>query len=218
MESEIDPTGQEIGEVPAVPAAQKPLTFIEQARRTQIIAAATEVVAEFGYAKASLARIAQHAGISKGVVTYHFRNKEEILNHLVNDYFERGWDFMEAQISAESTALGQVRSWVGAQLDFYARNRTEFLAMIEVVASHRGADGAHEFAESFEEEIAGLTEILASGQAAGDLREFEPRSVARIILRCLDGVLGSWATNPELDLAAERAALLDFISHAIRNE
>lgn len=215
MESESEPPGPGEGEAPV---AQKPPTFIEQARRAQIIAAATEVVAEVGYAKASLARIAQHAGISKGVVTYHFRNKDEILNRLVNDYFERGWAFMEVRISAEPSALGQVRAWVGAQLDFYARNRTEFIAMIEVVTSHRGADGGHEFAEDFEEEISGLTDILVSGQAEGDLREFEPRSVARIILRCLDGVLGSWATNPDLDLAAERAALLDFISHAIRNE
>lgn len=215
MVSKSESVGQRGGETPAAP---RPLTFIEQARRAQIIAAATEVVAEVGYARASLARIAQHAGISKGVVTYHFRSKDEILSHLVNDYFERGWAFMEERILVEPTALGQVHAWVGAQLDFYARNRREFLAMLEVVASHRGADGGHQFAEDFEEEVVGLTEILASGQAAGDLRDFEPRSVARIILRCLDGVLGSWATNPGLDLAAERTALLDFISHAIRNE
>ncbi|MFD6455458.1 TetR family transcriptional regulator, partial [Nocardia sp. NPDC060220] len=41
-------------------------SFIEEARRRQIIAATVEVVSELGYANASLARIAERAGISKG--------------------------------------------------------------------------------------------------------------------------------------------------------
>lgn len=208
----------ESGESNVSEVSEKPRSFIEQARRAQIIAAATEVVAEVGYSRASLARIADHAGISKGVVTYHFAGKAEILNQLVTDYYERGWQYMERQIQAQDTAVGQVRAWVGAQLEFYAENRTGFLAMSQVVDNHRGEDGVHEYAADFNEEVTGLAEILARGQQEGQLRDFEPRSVANIILRCLDGVLMSWATNPGVDLAAQQQDLLDFIAHAIRRE
>ncbi|MEV7908062.1 TetR family transcriptional regulator, partial [Streptomyces anulatus] len=53
------------------PVGQNTKSFIERARRAQIIASAIEVIAEHGFANASLARIAKHAGISKGVISYH---------------------------------------------------------------------------------------------------------------------------------------------------
>ena len=40
----------------------KDRTFIETARRAQIVAAAIDTIAELGYGQASLARIAERAG------------------------------------------------------------------------------------------------------------------------------------------------------------
>lgn len=210
MQSVNDPSGPDF--------AGKSGSFIERARRAQIVEAAVEVVAEFGYARASLARIAERAGISKGVVTYHFKGKGEILDRLVTDYYERGWEYMEERIRAEETAVGQVEAWVGAQLDFYIENRTGFLAMSEVVANHRGEDGAHQYAADFDEEIDGLAEILDRGQTEGALRRFDARSVADVILRCLDGVLIAWANDPGIEMSDRKVVLLDFISHAILKE
>ena len=62
-------------------------TFIEKARRAQIVAAAVEVIAEVGYAKASLAAIAVRAGISKGVISYHFSGKDELMVTIVETIY-----------------------------------------------------------------------------------------------------------------------------------
>ncbi|RSN54143.1 TetR/AcrR family transcriptional regulator [Actinomadura sp. WAC 06369] len=199
------------------PSGRKRRSFIEEARRAQIVEAAALVVAEAGYANASLSRIAERAGISKSVITYHFSGKDDLLRTVVTGFFDRVWTHMEARISAEPTALGQVRAWIGAQLEYFAAHRTEFLAMIEIVAGHRTADGAPAFAAETAEEVDGLAEILARGQRDGEFRAFEPRTVANIILRCADGVLGSWADDGAVDLPAQSAALLDFIDHAVRS-
>ncbi|MBV9802070.1 MAG: TetR family transcriptional regulator, partial [Solirubrobacterales bacterium] len=58
-------------------------TFIEQARRAQIVGVAIDTIAELGYAQASLARIAERAGISKGVIAYHFAGKEDLIAEVV---------------------------------------------------------------------------------------------------------------------------------------
>lgn len=197
---------------------QKPRSFIEQARRAQIIEAAVAVVAEQGYARASLARIAEHAGISKGVVTYHFSGKDEILHEVVTRFFNRGWEFMAARIDQQPSAVGQVRAWISAEIEFFGQHRTEFLAMSEIMQNHRGADGSHAFAGELAEETTGLAEVLAAGQRAGELRDFDPHSVARILSHCVNGVLGAWAINPAVDLTSEAETLLDFASHAIRGE
>jgi AcrR family transcriptional regulator len=52
---------------------------IAGARRRQIIAAVRRLIATEGVAAVTIARIAALMGTSRGVVNYHFANKEEIL-------------------------------------------------------------------------------------------------------------------------------------------
>ena len=57
-------------------------------RREEIVAALLAVVAENGYEKATIQAIAQQAGLAPGLIHYHFKNKEEILLHLVKSLAE----------------------------------------------------------------------------------------------------------------------------------
>lgn len=61
------------------------LTFTERARRAQIVAAAVEVLAHEGFKAASLTRIAEQAGISKGLILYHFAGKDDLLRQTLFD-------------------------------------------------------------------------------------------------------------------------------------
>ncbi|MDT0495449.1 TetR/AcrR family transcriptional regulator [Streptomyces sp. NPDC012600] len=197
------------------PPDRKRPSFIERARRAQIVEAAAAVVAEVGYAHTSFARIAEKAGISKSVITYHFSGKDEILRLVATQFFGQGWQYMEARIAAQETAAGQVRAWIESELDFFGAHRTEFLAMRDIMANHRSEDGSYAYTDELAEEVDGLAEILARGQRDGELRPFDARGVADIILRCASGVLESWAMDPGTDLKGQTAVLLDFIDHAI---
>lgn len=75
-------------------------SFIEEARRRQILALAVEVLAEGGYAHASLARIAKHAGISKGVISYHFDGKDDLMTQVVIQLFVSGAEYMKPFVEA----------------------------------------------------------------------------------------------------------------------
>ena len=63
---------------PGAAAGGENRTFIETARRAQIVAAAIDTIADVGYAQASFARIAERLGISRGLISYHFTGKDEI--------------------------------------------------------------------------------------------------------------------------------------------
>jgi AcrR family transcriptional regulator len=193
-------------------------SFIEEARRAQIIAAAAQTVAEVGYANASLARIAERADISKSVISYHFDGKDELLTLLVTQFFESAWTHMRSRMDAEATAAGKVRAWVSSELEYYAKHRTDFLAAVDVFVNHRAPDGSRPFDQAAKEEVAALSEVLAAGQRTGEFRAFDPPEVATIIIRCVEGVLSSWVVNEGEDLTAQSAALLEFIDHAIRRQ
>lgn len=52
---------------------------IEQLRRQELAAAAYEILQEEGIAGTTLAKVAERAGMSKGIVLHYFRGKDELL-------------------------------------------------------------------------------------------------------------------------------------------
>lgn len=201
------------------PDGRKRPSFIEQARRAQIIEAAAETVADVGYARASLARIAERAEVSKSVISYHFTGgKDELLMQMVSTFFEDTWAYMVERIEAQTTAAGRIRAWVGSQMAYFGAHRTRFLAMVAIIDSHRLPDGSRPFADGMQQELDAVTEILREGQRDGEFRTFDAPGFATIIIQATEGVLGRWAYDEETDLDAQTAVLLDFIDHAIRPE
>jgi AcrR family transcriptional regulator len=199
------------------PTGRQRTSFIEQARRKQIIEAATATVAEVGYAQASLAQIARQADVSKSVISYHFDGKDELLEQVAHQFFEETWAYMHPRVSAESTARGRIRAWVQSQLAYFSSHRTAFLAMTEIVTNHRPRDGRRPFDAALHEESAEIARILRQGQQDGEFRDFDPRAVATIIGQAVEGALGQWMVDDTVDLDAHALALVDFIDHAIRD-
>ena len=64
---------------PAQAAGRRRRRLSEDERREQIIRGCVEVLADEGYPNASLARIAQAAGVSKGLVSHYFSDKETLM-------------------------------------------------------------------------------------------------------------------------------------------
>lgn len=52
-------------------------------RRTQILAAFARVLANHGFAGATIAAVANEADLAPGLIHYHFKNKEELLSALL---------------------------------------------------------------------------------------------------------------------------------------
>lgn len=186
-------------------------TFIEEARRAQIVAAATEVVAEVGYARSTLARIAERAGVSKGVISYHFDGKDDLLATVAGDFFHHAWEHMEPTIAAARSCSEAVAAWLTTELEYFAAHRSAFLAMSEVIMNHRAPDGSRPFASDEDEELDGMAELLRAGQEAGEFRTFDPRQVAALVLRCTEGVTSAWVMDERIDLGAQAEVLVDFV-------
>jgi AcrR family transcriptional regulator len=85
-------------------------SFTETARRAQIVDCAIGTIAEMGFAKASVDQIAKRAGVSKGVITYHFPNKEEIVSAVIETVVAAARAYMVPRIMAETSAAGRLRA------------------------------------------------------------------------------------------------------------
>src|SRR6184192_4435547 len=64
---------------------RKPRAERPEPSRKQLVRAAIDCFARLGYQGTSIDRIARDAGVTKGAVYYHFRDKEELLFDAVKD-------------------------------------------------------------------------------------------------------------------------------------
>lgn len=81
-------------------------------RRAQIVDGLMTVLPQTGYERASVAAIARAAGLSPGLVHYHFQNKQEILLALGETLV----DAIDARITSRATARLSLHAFVDAHL------------------------------------------------------------------------------------------------------
>lgn|SRR6185312_754289 len=194
-------------------------SFAETARRVQIVDCAIETIAELGFAKASVEQIAKRAGVSKGVITYHFPNKEEIVDAIVEKVVAAGRAYMEPRIMAETSAAGRLRAYIESDLEFIDAHRKPLIALVEIAMSARRADGSLVIGpESLAQRTASLEELLRAGQRSGEFRRFHTRVMALTIIQAIDGVPPLLAREPNLDVKLHAKELSAAFALATRRQ
>jgi AcrR family transcriptional regulator len=192
------------------------LTFTEAARRKQITAAAIETLAELGYARASFAQIAKRAGLSSpGLISYHFANKDELIEQVVAEVYATGGAVVRPHTDAAATAADTLRAFVEGSIAFYDTHRSYMRALMQVLNGHPDARERW-FDKPNSAELDGLEEVLARGQRDGEFREFPPRAVAVIIRDLLSGALLRLLVTPDLDVAGYTRELVAMCQFAVQ--
>lgn len=80
-----------------------PRLSIEQLRRQELAAAAYEILQEEGIAGTTLAKVAERAGMSKGIVLHYFKGKDELLEVVMRHANSLLRDEVVALMSAATT-------------------------------------------------------------------------------------------------------------------
>lgn len=192
-------------------------SFIEEARRAQIIASAIEVLAQVGYAGASVARIAEHAGISKGVVSYHFAGKDELMEQVVEGVFAEAVQFVLARMEGVDSARELLRTHILGATEFMRGSPAKIKAIGEISYNLRGSDGRLRYGFAANEELyRALEGIYEHGRRTGEFRDFDSRVMAVTHNAAVDAMFGYWVANPGHDLDAHARQLADLLDQATR--
>lgn len=199
------------------PDGQKRPSFIEEARRAQIIESAIETFAELGYANTSLARIAERAGISKGVISYHFAGKTELMERIVEQVYREISEFVVPRVEKEPTATGALRTNILSAAEYVRGHRDQLLALGEIFNNLRDPDGEPRYGDAFNEPIyEAREEMFRRGQQTGEFRSFDTRVMAVTVQAAIDSMFVYWATYPDHDLEAHANELADLFEYATR--
>jgi TetR/AcrR family transcriptional repressor of bet genes len=73
----------DVAEVQKNPQSHRSRAVQSLARKHQLIGSTIECIDQFGLSQTTIAKIAQHAGVSQGVVIFHFQTKELLLEQVL---------------------------------------------------------------------------------------------------------------------------------------
>jgi TetR/AcrR family fatty acid metabolism transcriptional regulator len=191
------------------PPRKKKPSFIEQARRTQIIGATIETIATQGFGQTSLAEIAKELDITKGAISYHFESKDELIKHAFNTLLELQNVYIKQQVDEQSTALDKLQAYLKSSFEYMQAERNKAVATWELWGSFDSVEAKREFSATVYDPCRQhLEKILNEGQASGEFRAFPTLMMASLIQAAIDGIMLQWIFDPAaVDLNACRDEL-----------
>jgi AcrR family transcriptional regulator len=193
-----------------------PATFTQRKRRDQLIDCALDAIVELGFQGTSVAEVAKRAGVSKGVVTYHFAAKDDLIFAVVAHIFDSITEALETRLRGTSPETF-VADYINAWVDYYRAQTRYVLAIREIWGNFRDERGDQHFGpQAIEGELGVVQQVLEYGQAQGIFRDFDARVMAASIKAALDSLLNQFAADPKVDLEAYGRELVTLFDRASR--
>lgn len=193
-------------------------TFTESARREQITDRAIELIAEHGYAKTSLARIAKAAGISNAAVLYHFGSKAAVLESALTTVLGGLIASVGEAMQSATTAAESIEAYIRALVAYVDKHPHHTRIIIEVMTNGDLGDSTQipGYEQQDTRRWVPLADAMKRAQSEGDYREFEVRTYAIAIGGAIDAIFAESLEDPAYDLDEAVDNLVDFVRQATR--
>lgn len=195
----------------------KQQTFISEARREQIIEATIQTLDEIGYVKASLAQIAKRAGISTALISYHFTNKQDLMDHLLMNLLGQSNAFILEGVYQKICPKDQLTAFIRLSLEYQDAHPTHNVALVEILFNARTTDNIPYYKLGDDEDMLmdALQNILQKGKDSDVFEDFNVVAVANLI----QGAIGEYMLNQTLtkqvDVVTYADELIRFIEKSL---
>ena len=195
-------------------------TFTQRKRRDQLVECTIEAIVELGYPRTTVAEVARRAGVSKGVVTYHFPAKDDLIQAVISDVIAEMAGYLEPRLRA-ADPLQYPERFIAAYLTnwtaYIQTHGRDVLALVRLYNAFRDETGRPNPAFDVRAtDITIVAQLLRHGQDTGRLGRFDPHIMATVMKAALDDLLTQYADNPGLDLQAYGAELVAMFERATR--
>jgi AcrR family transcriptional regulator len=192
-------------------------TFTQQKRRDQLVDCMIDVVVETGFAGASVGEVARRAGVSKGVVTYHFAAKDDLIRAVIADVIGSMAEYLEPRLTAaepdrfpERFIAAYVSAWAG----YYRNHARQVLALVRIFNARDESERPDPAFRTRAGEVLAIERVLRLGQDMGRFGSFDPHVMASVIKVAVEDLLNQFINDPDLDVEGYAAQLASLFERA----
>jgi len=192
-------------------------SIIEDIRKDQIIQSAIDALASVGYTKTTLDQIAETADISRGVITYYFKSKDQLISEVMRRMLTEQKEIIMGRVDRAASPREKLAEYIGASIDHMKSDRTHYEAQVELWSNL-------EYKKEFNQKIYRgcievVTKILKEGIEAGVFRDMDVQNAAVLIQGSIDGIMIQWVFNEDsVDLDTIKGLLTDTIFASINRQ
>ncbi len=176
---------------------------LPSAQQEAILRSAREEFAAHGFRDASLNRVIEAAGISKGSMYYYFDGKEDLYTHLTRTEFE---GLFAAVGVLPDLGNGDADEFWSSLEDYYLRLMTALAASPQLAALLRGwitASKNPTFQQAMGEieqaTLPWIEQVLAAGQRVGAVRDDLPSSLLIAVILSMGEAMDIWLVSQQPD-------------------
>ena len=175
------------------------------------------VLSERGYAATSMSAIAEACqGVSKGVLTYHFVDKAELMTQVVRSVLDDAAEWMTPRVAGAASYHEALRLYIAANVSFLDTHRVEIGALTEVLANAQVTPGVPElFAASQSAAMGALEALFAGGQAVGEFGTVPAPMLAMALRSTIDAASERLRREPDFELEVFQRDLTALFGRAV---
>ncbi|WP_405705235.1 TetR/AcrR family transcriptional regulator [Streptomyces sp. NBC_00069] len=186
------------------------MTKAERAMETRerILKAACEVIADIGFENVSMRKVAEHAGVSKALLHYHFDTREKLFAEaMTHSFAQTGTDTEDGGDTVPATVvLARIlRSMLPSDADL----RQDWKLWQELwVRAQRDQTARHLAVDLYDQLHAWVGGAVERGIDSGEFTDCDVAAVSTLVLALCDGLgIRLMLDDPRVDLATARSTI-----------
>ncbi len=182
-------------------------SLIEKIRKDQIVNTAISAIAANGYVNTPLSEIARRAGISKGVISYYFGSKDDLVRNVIDRILQDEKAYLSEKIARGENPKEKLLVYIRSSFSYMETNRQNFEAIVDLWGSITTHEKKLDFNKrSYDPCRNILGKIIREGIEKGEFADRDVRLTASIIQAMIDGMMIQWIFDASaIDL--EKASL-----------
>lgn len=185
----------------------------KETRQQQLIEATIDSLAKRGYAETTLANVADGAGLSRGIVNFHFESKDKLLvatlQYMADEYSSH---WMNAHEKAPPVAAAQLWALVAADFDRRLTTKRKLAAWCAFWGEAKSRPTYQALCGARDARYQQLIEDLVSTLKAEGGYAFEPKAMTLAVCALLEGLWWRMIMSDGLSREAAHEAAVEFVA------
>ena len=146
-----------------------------------------------GMHRVTLQDVADAAGVSKAVIVYYFKTKENLVLSTMRWVLAQVAERIRAATAQAAAPESKVRAMIDAIFIDPTRNRNFYLAYIDLVEYSARVDSFNELSTTFRSIVDSMyAEVIALGVMKGAFRVRDVTDAAMVVRAVIDGLFVRW--------------------------
>ncbi len=174
-------------------------------RQVDLIRTTYQLIGERGVRQVSLQQVADAAGVSKALIFYHFKTRENLILTTMRWVLLRTGERIRGAVERAETPAGKVTAMIDEIFSDAEANRRFYVAYLDLVDHAIRLDDFSKLSATFRGIVNSLyAEVVALGVTQGAFLVHDVEEAASTLRAIVDGLFLQWIQEPDRERAHPR--------------